>query len=135
MSDIFKIKEFGYLQKGLDMAMARQGAITSNVANSSTPGYKAVRVDFEESMKAALGKSLGMTETSPRHLPFGMKGVQNLEPQYRESRNAPRLDGNNVNLDQEFSLGAVNTINYNVLTAVTSKRLKTLLGVINSAKK
>ncbi len=135
MSDIFKIREFGYLQKGLDMALARQGAITANIANSSTPGYKAVRVDFEESMKAALGKSLGMKETNPGHLPLGMKGVQNLKPQYRESQDTPRLDGNNVNLDQEFSIGAVNTINYKVLTAVTTKRLKTLLAVINSAKK
>jgi flagellar basal body rod protein FlgB len=36
---MYKIKEIGYLQKAMDMRLARQNAIHSNVANISTPGY------------------------------------------------------------------------------------------------
>ena len=123
MGDVYKIHELGYLSKSMDMAIARQNAGAGNVANASTPGYKAIRVEFEEQLKMAMGRGVAMTETHPAHLPNGMKGVYGVKPRMVESNAPSRLDGNNVDLDKEFTINAVNTVRYEVLTTTTRKHL------------
>ena len=64
---------------------ARQRAIADNVANVETPGFSAGRVDFEDSLRAALaGGDPSRTTVSAR----------------RSSEPAD-LSGNNVKLDDE----------------------------------
>ena len=49
-------------QKALDGTWQRQKATSNNIANSETPGYKAIKVNFEDSLKAEISKSsLGIT--------------------------------------------------------------------------
>lgn len=73
------------LHSALDGLVARQKAIANNIANIQTPGYRATRVSFEESLREALdaGEAPVVTPTS----------ATSLEP--------TREDGNNVNLDTE----------------------------------
>lgn len=134
MSDIYRIREIGLLEQGLNMRLARQAAITANVANISTPGYKAIEVEFENRLQSAIGQKLGVKETHPRHLPNGMKGIAAVTPDYKVSIDSSRLDGNNVDLDKEFMKSATNTIEYNTLIAVTSKHLKTLFSVFDGGQ-
>lgn len=129
MSDIYKIREISLLEKGMNMRIARQVAITANVANAGTPGYKAVEVNFEDQLQSAVGQKFGMKETHPMHLPNKMKGAGGVKPDYTLSLDRTKLDGNNVNLDKEFMKSASNTISYNTLIAVTSQHLKTLFSV------
>ncbi len=129
MGDIYKIRELGLLEKGMDMRIARQAAITANIANSSTPGYKAVKVKFENRLQAAMGQKFGMTETHPRHLPNKMKGPLGVNPVFTRSHDKTRLDGNNVDLDKEFIESATNSTSYEALIAVTNKHLQTLFSV------
>ena len=68
---------------GLD---ARQQAIAGNVANLETPGYRARVVDFEASLRAAIGDG-SPTDTSVS---------------VSESLAATRTNGNNVNIDFEL---------------------------------
>jgi len=128
MSDI-RIREIGLLEQGLNMRLARQTAIMANVANASTPGYKAVEVKFKDRLQSAVGQKLGVSETNPGHLPNKMRGVAGVGPDYKLSLDSARIDGNNVNLDKEFTKSAANTIEYDTLLAVTSKHLKTLFSV------
>lgn len=129
MSDVYRVREIGLLEQGLNMRLARQAAITANVANVSTPGYKALEVEFENRLQSATGQRLGVKETHQRHLPNGMKGVAGVSPDYKLSIDQTRIDDNNVSLDKEFMKSATNTIEYNALLAVTSKHLKTLFSV------
>jgi flagellar basal-body rod protein FlgB len=80
------------LHSALDGLAARQKAIAHNIANVQTPGYRATRVSFEDSLRAAVdsGRSPVVTPTSQ----------SSLEP--------TREDGNNVNLDTE-TLSSVDT--------------------------
>ena len=65
---------------------ARQNAIAGNIANIETPGYQARKVKFEEALTSAVAHGTSPSAVSP--------SVQNsLEP--------TRLNGNNVNLDEE----------------------------------
>lgn len=64
---------------------ARQRTIADNIANVSTPGYRAGRVDFEASLGAAL--------QSAAATPVEYRRSQSVDP--------ARLDGNNVQLDTE----------------------------------
>jgi len=134
MSDIYKIREIGLLEQGLNMRLERQAAITANVANASTPGYKAVEVNFKNRLQSAVGQRLGMTETNPGHLPNKMKGVAGVSPDYKVSIDRTRIDGNNVDLDKEFTKSAANTTEYNALIAVTAKHLKTLFSVFEGGQ-
>ncbi len=65
---------------------ARQNAISNNISNIETPGYQARKVKFEEALSSAVSSGRSPSTVSP--------SVQNsLEP--------TRLNGSNVNLDEE----------------------------------
>lgn len=68
---------------GLD---ARQQAISANVANVETPGYRARIVSFEDSLRAALEGG------EPTEMDLAVT----------ESLGATRANGNNVNIDFEL---------------------------------
>lgn len=130
MGDIYGIKEFGYLRKGLDMLAARNGAATANIANSETPGYRAKRVDFEDNLMAAMDKRPGMAETNPGHMPNSMKGIYGVKPVFRTSAAPARIDGNNVNLDEEMGVTAETAMRYQALTTATRKHIGLLLSAL-----
>jgi flagellar basal-body rod protein FlgB len=75
------------LRVALDGLDQRQQAIASNIANLETPGYLAREVDFESSLRAAL--LLGEPESTSISID------RSLAP--------TRLNGNNVNIDNEIS--------------------------------
>lgn len=71
----------------------RQRVTADNVANIETPGFTAGRVDFESSLREALRDGRSPADSSPR---------------VGRSAEPTRLDGNNVNLDEE-SLSMIQT--------------------------
>jgi flagellar basal-body rod protein FlgB len=86
---------------------ARQTAISQNIANIETPGYLAKKVQFEEALTSAVkdGQSPSSVEASVQ---------TSLEP--------TRLNGNNVNLDQESLSHIDTTMRYQLaLRAMDSK--------------
>jgi flagellar basal-body rod protein FlgB len=86
---------------------ARQTAIADNIANIETPGYQARKVKFEEALSAAAAHGQSPTSVTP--------SVHNsLEP--------TRLNGSNVNLDEETLSHIDTTMRYQLtLRAVDSK--------------
>jgi flagellar basal-body rod protein FlgB len=83
------------LRRQMTMSVARQVAAAGNLANVSTPGYRAVEPSFAE----ALEGQLGMTGSLPGHVgPLG-----GAEAEMREVKGATaRRDGNTVELDREL---------------------------------
>ena len=86
---------------------ARQNAIANNIANIETPGYQARKVKFEEALSSAVAHGQSPSTVSP--------SVQNsLEP--------TRINGNNVNLDEETLSHIDTTMRYQLtLRAMDSK--------------
>lgn len=117
------------LDKAADASWLRESAITNNLANVSTPGYKRQDVDFEGLLKSELGKSKYVTLD---------KKVENLHlnhlnaTTYTDSANySYRLDGNNVDIDTEEVELASEQLRYSALTDSINhefSRLKSVMG-------
>lgn len=117
------------LDKAADGSWLREAAITNNLANVDTPGYKRQEVDFEGVLKSELGRSKYETLD---------KKVQNLHMNhlnaktYTDSANySYRLDRNNVDIDTEEMELASEQLRYTALTDSVShefSRLKSVMG-------
>ena len=85
----------------------RQSAIANNIANIETPGYQARKVTFEEALRGAVAQGQSPAGVTP--------SMQNsLEPS--------RLNGSNVNLDEETLSHIDTTMRYQLtLRALDSK--------------
>lgn len=85
-------------EKVLDYLWARQTVTLNNIANDDTPGFKSQYVTFEEELARKL-QGAGKTSNNPQQVSRAIDGVQaRLRTTWTESS---RLDGNNVNMDQE----------------------------------
>lgn len=94
------------LNKDLDGLWERQRAISDNLANYETPGYKSKTVSFESQLQQKLS---GGAQTS-RELTEEIKGVTPLT-EVRENEQY-RLDGNGVDVEKENLELARTQINY-----------------------
>lgn len=104
----------------------RQKIISSNIANSSTPGYKAKRLDFEKALARAINVdgNLAMKAQDPDHFDVGNGGFDNLEPDiYEEPSDIVSGDGNTVDLQDEISREAENAIMHEAMVKMLNKKL------------
>ena len=94
------------LGKDLDGLWVRQQAISDNMANYETPGYKTKQVSFENQLLAQLsssGKDAGSAAAA----------IDSVTPQVtEESDQAFREDGNGVDLEQQMIDMARTSTNY-----------------------
>lgn len=97
MSEINDAQMLVALRRELSLAAARQAVAAGNLANASTPGFKARQLDFSRTLDDTLATTLRVTNA--RHLqPPGAGG-----PPTRETPDvAARRDGNTVQIDREL---------------------------------
>lgn len=110
------------LQKALEARMLSHQAISYNIANVDTPGFKRVEIRFQDALKAALeersrsgrpGWSLGREGTDP---------VSRVRAELVVDDAAPtRADGNNVDIDREAVNLAENAGSYLALAELLSR--------------
>ncbi len=100
------------LSKSLDTYMARSKAISSNIANATTPGYQRREVKFEESLgKALSGSNLKGSRTNSKHLQLGSGALSSLKHEIVRPYDASLPSGvNNVDIDKEMADLAENQI-------------------------
>ena len=117
------------LARGLDAAWLRQGVISQNIANVNTPGYSAKRVDFETAFLNALNTGgFAARRTRTGHIDFG-DGQSPLDVTPTVAANdhyVMRMDGNNVDIEQETTALAENTIRYDLLATKLNAELARL---------
>ena len=126
------------MEKSLDVALLRNDAISHNIANVDTPGYKRKTVSFEEQLRNAISEnSVRGARTDPRHIPVGSKNVDDLEIRVAEDKKPldMRLDGNNVDIESEMAQMAKNTIKYNVLSDRISGYFRKMKSVISEGRR
>jgi flagellar basal-body rod protein FlgB len=87
------------LRRSLSLAAARQVVSSSNLANLSTPGYKAQEVDFDQALDQQMGGRLAVTNS--RHLTGSRHAADGLVTKDSED-GAARRDGNTVQVDHEL---------------------------------
>ncbi len=77
----------------------KHGVISANVANASTPGYRAFDLVLRE--KLGSPKPLAPKRTHPLHIALNPK-LDETGALLQRSKAPARLDGNNVSMEQEF---------------------------------
>ncbi|MEI6714522.1 MAG: flagellar basal body rod protein FlgB [Verrucomicrobiota bacterium] len=112
---LFSSNNYDAAKRMMDIAVMRQEALSSNIGNLETPGYKRVDLPkdfqavFTQALKAAQVKSVGAPEL-----------IQDLDSP------AQRKDGNNVVLQEELMTMNKNAAEYEALTDFVSGTMKTL---------
>ncbi len=134
---IFDSETFLILKKALDTTTLRQQALSSNIANVDTPGYKRADVSFEEELKSALNKQerLELTTTDKKHLTNKLE-LENVHPKvFRQQDSYMRNDFNNVDIELEMAGLSKNNVAYNALAELISNKLKIIRSAINEGRK
>ncbi len=116
------------LDKAADASWIRNEAISNNIANVDTPGYKRQDVNFEEQLRKAM-KNSRYTSIDERVANIDLERLKPIT--YTDhSTLSYRLDGNNVDIDTENVELASNQIRYQGLTDSITKHFEGLQSVM-----
>lgn len=107
---------FDLVSKLLGVAALRQRVIAQNIANVNTPEYQEREVAFEEMFAKHL-KSGGDALAARPELVTGAGGVT-------------RVDGNNVDIDQEMTALTKNNLMYSTLAQILASQVGDLRSAI-----
>lgn len=105
---------FGVHGAALMVRSQRMGMLASNIANASTPGYKAKDVDFAEAMASVERGGAGAADRAIN----GATG-------YRVPLQ-PSMDGNTVDLSTEQTAFAENAVAYQTTLSFLNGRIGTI---------
>lgn len=101
---------FGVHGAALEVRSQRMGVLASNIANASTPGFKARDIDFPAAMRAVeSGTNDGIAAATRYRVP-----------------NQTSMDGNTVELTQEQTAFAENAVQYQTTLAFLNGRISQL---------
>lgn len=122
---------------------ARMQALTTNLANADTPGYKRLEVSFEDQLQRKRGALQPVPDDFPmmpvarheRHLPFeelpSWQQDQLFKPVMAiDQSTTMKQDGNNIDLDWEMARLAQTEISYNAVAQILSSKIAGLKYVI-----
>jgi len=104
---------FGIHGKALALRSQRLSLLASNIANASTPGYKARDIDFEAALKTATARSQSAAQAGEDAMGYRVP----LQPS---------LDGNTVELSTEQTLFAENAVKYRTTLSFLEGRVNTI---------
>ena len=108
------------LDKAADACWLRNEAIGNNIANVDTPGYTRQDVAFESVLKEALGMS--RYETMDAKVANLKLERLNGRPYTDYANFSYRIDGNNVDIDNENVMLAENQLRYQgLITAINQE--------------
>ncbi|MDR0570893.1 MAG: flagellar basal body rod protein FlgB [Clostridiales Family XIII bacterium] len=89
------------LQRAMDGAWRREQAVAANIANHDTPGYKAIKVSFEDALDKA-ARAFGAGLRTREEIDKNLSAIKNSEIDvFQDSAFSERADASNVNLEQE----------------------------------
>lgn len=117
------------MDKAADASWKRETVLANNIANVDTPGYKRKDLDFEGVLKQELGRC--------KHTSLDTK-IENLHMDHLNpsvytdlSNYSYRLDGNNVDIDNEEVEYASEQLRYEGITAGINNEFNRMKSVIS----
>ena len=118
-----------FLEQSLNLRGARQGILTSNIANAETPDYSAKDLPFQQIMRQKFGDpaTVPVQKTHPQHFPEpgSAPGKESGLPW------AVETGSSGVNIDQEMTKLAENNLQYQSAVQALTKKLETIKYVIS----
>ena len=122
----------------LDHRLKRSEVITSNIANSETPGFRALGYDFENQLAALaqLDKALKLRVEQPLHFHNQFTRADGrIEPDvYVLPTESIPEDGNTVDVDEQMTRMAQNQILYRSAVESLTRKIGILRYAINGGR-
>jgi flagellar basal-body rod protein FlgB len=116
---LFDTTQIG-LERALSGSALRQQAISQNIANANTPGYRRQDVDFASALHAAWNE--------------GQSAVSSVTPaEQADMSSVMRADGSSVDIDQEAATQSENGLQYEAISSVMKTRIAILKSAIGAA--
>jgi flagellar basal-body rod protein FlgB len=115
MGDFLFGQTVGMLKNAMDGAGAAHGAIANNIANVNTPNFRRADVSFKDALAATEppdqnSDDLALVTTSDRDIPVdGAQGSAFKITTTVDDTQQMRLDGSNVDVDQEMAKLSLNS--------------------------
>ncbi|WP_425229200.1 flagellar basal body rod protein FlgB [Sphingomonas sp.] len=97
---------FGVHAAALQVRSARMGVLASNIANASTPGFKARDIDFQSALASAESGGTDLSAATMYRVPTQTS-----------------MDGNTVELSQEQTAFAENAVQYQTTLSFLNGRI------------
>ena len=107
----------------LDYSARKQQVITSNLANSETPGYRAKELDFADVFKQEMQSSGVLKQTREKHIE-GKPSLVRVAEVKEKANDALGRDGNNVDLDREMTQLAQNVLKFSVVSRLYQQKIQ-----------
>lgn len=112
----------------------RQEAISNNIANIDTPGYRRQEVPFEAELRRAIGQGTAkLSTTAPGHMSTAGTARNQLGVQAAQLLTSQRLDGNDVDIDQEMVSLAETQMRYQAAASALNTKLSIIRNVIRGS--
>ena len=119
---------FPVLEDLLTRASKRQQALSSNIANLDTPGYRAKDYSFQEDLKS----SLALNRTAGQHI----NPVQeSATARVIEVGTTEKPNGNSVDIERELTEMTKNGLQYITLVQYLTQKVRTLRTAITEGGK
>jgi len=113
-------------KRSLNVSWLKNKAITNNIANIDTPGYKKEVVKFDEILDGAIE----LVKTNKKHI-----SMADSEPRIEKITNtAFRKDENNVDIDTEMAELSKNQLKFNIVTEQLNGKISRLRKAIDSGR-
>ena len=109
--------QFDMLRKSLETVALRHRVASQNLANVNTPGYQASEVSFEEPLQRQLAQGEVVWDSLTPEVKLSDTGVS-------------RVDGNNVDLDQEVTQLNKNAALFETYTQLLATKLAMMKSAI-----
>ena len=135
-----------FFRQALSLRAYRQEVLAADIANASTPGFKAVDLDFAAAMSAASARKTGGdgASASPkrvwlvddsRQISMADAGGAGVDPEFVKYQTGSEvtLDGNSVDLDHEKVNAAENGVQYEAAATFASQTIRMLMIAITGS--
>jgi flagellar basal-body rod protein FlgB len=129
-----------FYRQVLDLRSYRQDILTADIANASTPGFKAVDLDFRAALEAtaapsaaASGPTWLVDDPAQFAAPAATGTAQAQAAVKYQTGSAVTLDGNSVDLGSEKVAAGENAVQYEAAASFASQIVKMLTVAINGA--
>lgn len=130
LGEVFNARGFLALEKGLEALSLRHRVISDNIANANTPGFKKSEVSFASELLRFLDER-GRSGAAPPAVDTAA-----FRPRvFRVTGTTQRLDGNNVDIEEEMAKLAENTLLYEATTRQITSELTRLRLAISEGRR
>ena len=120
--DYFSSNSMLLMERSMNFLWTKQAAISDNIANAETPGYKAKIVTFEENLRERLEQA--MASNAPRTRV--RETLENSNFAVFSTQDSTRMDDNGVNVTEQMVEMVRNAYQLQYVMNAISTDLKTL---------